>query len=283
MSSEYLQEIRAQIQAEVDQADLPRNLARIEAEQLSRNIVKAKPVVLTWDADTEDSSYFGLKPPPGSLTLFWALKGSRTMRELEYAYVAQDVQRLQELHDRLVADHKSRSVISIAEATDRALGAPSFFEFRFNGKLLAQNLWLADDAECGTVLLPYSGGPIDETAFTIVEYSQDLSEPAYEALIVICPPRLSEIEQRALATVPMDSQEAHIAPMGLVMATPTTIVSAALFVASVTVATTCCSPFHDRLAEVSLPLDVAERVGARTSVRQLLRLRADIFEEFGVM
>jgi hypothetical protein len=195
------------------------------------------------------------------------------------AHVGHDAKALQALSPHVVDPWKKRGLRSLAEAAKEAKTAPILLDVRYAGKTLAESLWPPQEG-CGTITLPYNGGQLNAAEFTVVSYlsaSAPDSEPA--VLIVVAPPVLSDLEQRALEAVPAQYLEMMVGGSPVACTALATVV---VFVAAVTVVTTCCQPFHDKLAEVELTAQSLKELGAMPSLAQLLAVRAQIFEEFNV-
>lgn len=255
--------------------------------RVSRVIRKIKPKIINWESLENDPKYFGLKPPEGSVTLYWAPKKSGVIQELEDAYNAHDVNQLDKvLMKKLVDAYKSRTFIdNIEKAVSMLVDSPVYFDFVYSSKVLGQNLWIElDDRGVGSLYFPYNGGTILNEDFVILEHSKpDLERmQLYDYLIIKAPPKLTDAERAALDKVPLNSTEINIASSSTLAATPTALVTVAVFVAINTAVTTCCAPFYDKLSQIILPPELIERLGALASASQLVQLRAEIFEEFNV-
>jgi len=254
-------------------------LRDVHFEKLGRSENKSSPEIVLWDAVANDRAYFLLKPPPGSINIYWSHSGSTLIKELKEAYVTRDENALGSLSSQLVTAWKERRVRSIPEAARLAIEAPLVFDIRYGGKTLAESLWAPEEG-CGTLTLPYNGGPLQLENFSVVAYLLEKTrEASPEVLIVVAPPVLTDLEKQALGTIPSQFSEMLI---GRSPVACTVLVTIVVFVAVVTVVTTCCQPFHDKLAEVELTDQALQEFGPMLSLAKLLEVRAKIFEEFNV-
>lgn len=275
------QKLYQSVLRELNQPGLADHLIRIRKEQSTRDLQIISPTVITWESKKNDPNSFGLKPPAGSVTLYWAPKHSGLIRQLEYAHIAHDIKRLELLHERLTEDYTSRELITVEKATERMLDCPSFFDFCYGPKTLAGNLWLSD-AECGSMIFAYNGGYLSTDDFAIMDYIKRGSSSPYEILVVISPPNLSKIEKAAVDAVPATHSAANIVAADICFSL-CALVTIAVFVTINTAVTGCCGKFHDRLAEVSLPAPMLEKLGAVSSATELLDMRHQVFNEFAIL
>lgn len=254
-------------------------LRDVHFEKLGRSENKSSPEIVLWEAIPNDRLYFLLKPPPGSINIYWSHSGSTLINELKKAYIARDKNALELLSPPLVAAWKKRRVRSIPQAAKLAIEAPLVFDIRYGGKTLAESLWIPEDG-CGTLTLPYNGGTLQLEDFSVVSYlSRSAQEQSPDVLIVVAPPVLTDLETQALQAIPSQFSEMLI---GASPVACTVLVTIVVFVALVTVVTTCCQPFHDKLAELELTDQSLQEFGPMLSLAKLLEVRGKIFEEFNV-
>lgn len=286
-STKTMNQFRTQIEAELNKEGVNETLEQLRDEMSSREVRRSYPGIVTWEPQTDDPKSFGLQPPEGSMVLWWGTKRSGIIRELEYAYSAHDIELLNILAERLVEEHQDRPVVSVEEAVEMLRQSAVWFDLRYGGKTLAQNLWLTD-TKAGTMMFPYNGGRLQDNEFHIVEYlepSRYRQVSPYDILLVKSPPKLTELEKAALAAVPADILEMNISNAGTVFATPGALATVVAFAA---INTCICTlivggrTFADRLSQVSLSDSQIRRLGSVASARELLTMRAQIFEEFGI-
>ena len=248
-------------------------------EKLRRPLKISAPRIVRWKSEPKDRDYYGFKPAPGSVNIFWASAESNVIPRLEAAYLKRDRKALESLSEETVSAWKRRKMHSIREAAKLAHGAPVLFDLRYGGKTLAESLWTPDDG-CGTMTLPYTGGDLDDKKFVVASRltaASDIKIP--EILILIAAPVLSKIEQQALQAIPGDLSEVFLGDSPVAC---TALVVVVVWVAAVTIVTTCCLPFFDKLEQVELSEGTLKKLGAMPSVASLLEIRATIFEEFNV-
>jgi hypothetical protein len=229
----------------------------------------------------------GLTPGEGTVTLYWAPRSSSLLPQLEGAMATGDFSAVAETYGDVARRHAERSVGDARSVVRSLLSAPSFFDLRYGGRTLAMNLWLDDSAELGSMTFAFAGGAVHAHRFEVVEYPRDEKPEArscpWDTLVVVRRPRLSDLERRLVEAIPESRAEMQIGESGTVMATPATLVVIAIFVAINTIVTTCCSPFRDRLAEVSLPPEALRDLGSARSVAELVSLRTEVLESYGVL
>lgn len=165
-----------------------------------RNVAFGQPDVAMLPAPDEDLTLV----PPGSVGLFMGWPRSRLFGDLRRAAVA---------GDRTLAGAADRAV----EATESALNAdtpvaqsfediPLFGDFRYGGRTLATGLFVTQTVEVMVAAVLYNGGPLDADRFQLVSYARETGTVA-EALVVVNPPELSDLEARLLESVPATHAE----------------------------------------------------------------------------
>lgn len=267
------------VDRELGKKETPAVFERLYFEKLSRPSHTRNPRIVTWQNAPGDPKYFQFKPAPGSLSIYWGKSGSPVMKQLEYGYLAHDIASIEEAAQSVVATFRDRELISLSSAMNELADAPAFFDVRYAGKTLAEALW-APAESCGTIVLPYNGGQLKTEDFTIVDYVKPGADTSLaDVFLVLSPPVMTPMEIAAMSAVPADALEVNISGEKMMC---TALVTAALFVAAVTVVTTCCERFFDRLNAVALPPDTLKNLGPTPSAAQLLSMRARIFAEFGV-
>ena len=280
MKTEYLSRIKSRIEAEFKKPGLSEQLERIQKERVSRWISKSRPRLVDWEGLPSDPTEFGLKPPAGSLLLLWATRESGIIAKLERAYSDHNIEALDALHGRLFGDALSRKVIPVRKAVDQLCSAPIFFDLRYAGATLAQNLWLPRVA-CGSMVFAYNGGQLNDQDFAVAEYRRNSEAVGYDVLIVKSAPILSDVERRAVEAVPDTTLEMNVAPI-VAFAATTAVVTVVLIVTANTFAANCGSKFHERLTQVSLPARAIEKLRGPASARELLKLRIQVLQKFGL-
>ena len=252
----------------------------ISESKRKRSINSLKPGIMLWENADFVGRDFGFNPLEGSITLFWGLKEGSLINELRNAYVKYDGNTLDEIQKKLAKQLAQNKMPDSSAIMKEAIGADTLFDFDYNGKTLAGNLWLSKTYNIGSLVFPYNGGYISDDLFSIKEYNTKDGSSDYDYFIVINPPRLSRIERAALDLVPKSQSEINISIPSHLAATPTTV-TIALFILINTAVTTCCMPLRDKLAEVSLPERMIDKLSAVNSAKELLNVRANIYKEFG--
>ena len=268
--------IKDQISKALNEEGLSDHLKRLNVDQHQRMVRKVKPTVLRLPAD---GLPIEIAPVPGSIMLFYAKKGDELLQELENAYTTNDVKSLNRIGKILQQTASERKVGTVKQAVNELIKSPIYFDFRYGGKTLAPNLGLVGGAEIAGISFAYNGGQVFEEDFSLIEYYNQGKREEYDVLVLVRPPKLTEIEAQVLEAVPPSLTELNI---GTVAACPGTTVVLVLVITVITVAGQACSSFRDRLAEVVLPVEYVERYGKLASARELLNLRRSIFAEFEV-
>ncbi|WP_340062983.1 hypothetical protein [Ascidiimonas aurantiaca] len=254
----------------------------ITESRRKRTINALQPGIMLWENSEFVEKDFGFNPIEGSITLFWGYKKESFINELRNAYVKYDGNTLDSLQKKIAKQFTRNGVPTSATLMKDVLEADTLFDFEYNGKQLANNLWLSKKYNIGSLVFPYNGGYISDSLFSIKEHNINDECSNYDYFIVINPPRLSRIERAALDLVPKAQSEINISNPSHIAATPTALVTVVIFVTINTAVTTCCSPLRDRLAEVSLPEKMIDKLSAVNSAKELLNVRANIFREFGL-
>lgn len=255
--------------------------ANVTEYRQKRNVVSLQPNIMIWNNNGQKERDFGFSPLEGSITLFWGYKKDSHIENLRRAYIKYDANELDSLQKKFAKNFTARRIPHSSNILEQVLKSKTLFDFSYNGKMLANNLWLSKDYNIGSLVFPYNGGKVSNSLFSIKEFNVEEGSSEYDYFIVINPPKLSRIEIAALDLVPEYQSELNISFPSHLAATPTALVTIAVFVLINTAVTTCCTPLRDKLAEVSLPETVIDKLGAVNSAKELLKIRATIFREFG--
>ncbi|MEM9555981.1 MAG: hypothetical protein AAGC60_17120 [Acidobacteriota bacterium] len=245
---------------------------RLTDDQHSRLPHAIKPEVIT--LDLEGDSADGVRPLPGMISLFFAVKGSPLLRQLRAAYGSANVAAIQEAGQEISRVLEQAQSVSVPEAVDQMIASPSYFDFRYRGKTLAPNLGLINGLEFATVLFPYNGGRLDESDFRIIDYRRDPHlETELEYLVVMRPPALSDLERDVLGQVPDDLLELNVGSAVLCPALCVVVVVVVL-----TTAGWCCLPVQgsSEYTEITLSRETAQQLGPLASARQLVQARREV-------
>ncbi len=267
-------QVRAQIHRELNVVGVSDQLMKLQADRESRLARSFTPEVILFEPGEEE----GVAPLAGSVLMIAARKGNAIFEGLRRAYRARDVEALSKLGAQLKLIVEKRRVVSVARVVSQVKKAPALFDLRYKTATLAPNVCLVGGVEIGTISLPYNGGHLVDSDFSIVEYHRTDAPRDYDVLLVKRPPRLSELEREVLQKLPAAESGLNI---GSIAACPGfTVVIVIIFVA-VTVAGKSCFGLRDRLAEVSLPPSTIAKLGPAATARQLVSMRRELFARYG--
>lgn len=269
-------EIREKINRALNEAGLADQHLRLNTDETTRLARKYSPMVLTLEFGENDEIDPMAVPLPGTVVLYTAKKGSRLLRNLESALANHSVSRLNQIGTELRDIVEKREVISIREVVDKLIDSPVYFEFRYGGKTLAQNVGLVNGLEFGSLTFAYNGGQLRDEDFQVVEYYRPGAREELDHLVVKNPPRLTDLEREVLRAVPEDMAELNIAIDGKCRGW--TFVVALVYVV-LTAAGQVCFAARDRLSQVRLSPEQVQRLGSLGSARELLNMRRQILEE----
>ena len=250
---------------------------RLNSDESTRLLRKSHPMVLTLEFNANDD-LDPIVPPPGTVVLFSAPKGSRLLRQLENALSTRSLGALRELGLQIRESAATREVLSINSVVDKLIDAPVYFDLRYGGKTLAQNLGLVNNLELGSIMYAYNGGRLNDESFEIVEYYRPGAREGVDHLLVKHAPRLSELERAVVEAVPENMLELNLCICGKCRAWTFAV---ALVYVVVTIAGGACVAATDRLARVSLSPEQHQRLGNMASARELVNMRRSILESRG--
>jgi hypothetical protein len=274
MAEDRSAEINEKINRALNEPGLGDQHQRLHTDEHTRLARKYSPMVMTLEFG-EGEQVNPVAPPPGTVVLFTAKKGSHLLRNLESAFAQRSLGRLNQLGTEIQALVQRREVVSIRTAVDKLIDAPVYFEFRYGGKTLAQNVGLVDGIDFGSLTFAYNGGQLHDEDFQVVEYYRPGARQELDHLVVKNPPRLTDLEREVLSAVPESMLELNIAINGKCRGWT---FAAALVYVVLTIAGQVCLAARDRLAEVSLSPEQVQRLGRLGSARELLDMRRRILE-----
>ena len=267
-------EFQDKINDALNAAGLADQHQKLNTDEHTRLARKYSPVVLTLEF-RDDEEVDLIVPPPGTVVLFFATKGSRLLRNLESAFAQRSLSRLVQLGTEIRDLVQRREVISVPAVVDALIDAPVYFECRYSGKTLARNVGLVNGVEIGSLTFAYNGGRLRDEDFQLVEYYRPGARAELDYLIVKSPPRLTDLEQEVLKAVPEDMLELNIAIVGKCR---WWTVATVVVIVVLTVAGSACAAARDRLARVRLSPEQVDRLGQLASARELLDMRCRILE-----
>jgi hypothetical protein len=294
-------DLAGQINYELNQEGVAGQLRRIDSDRYRRFATRQRPTVLMWDTArrTEEDVYY-LKPPPGSVQLFWGKRESNLFAEVREAYQRQDVGALRALSERVVNEVASKPIVSVEQAVTELLDLPVYFDLRYGKRTLAAALALPEGVELANLLFAYNGGKLTTADFEVVNYetSPRAARPArrlpirlwssaneaprpdgYDLFVVVAPPLLSAAESRAINLVPNEYRDVHLGPT-INSASWVTVVHFVRVVVAITM-TGNTSKFHTDLRTLpALPDHELDTLGPVPSAEKLLQMRRAIFEKY---
>lgn len=249
--------------------DFGRQLAE---DKLKRQVRKSTPPVIRLELDPEKGAE--VRPLPGMATVFFGPSGSPMMKKLFAAYGSGDIDKMIELADP-VGDALTNKLLTFKEGTEDMLSKDTYFDVRYGGMTLAPNLGIFGDMSIGLILLPYNGGRLEDSDFSIVEYVKPNAKDQIEAFIVLRPPNLTELERSVLSAVPADKLEMNIAPTPMA----STMVTVLLVVALTTAGNCCLQRRVGDFSGITLAKSTVTSLGPAASAREMLHARANMLSD----
>ncbi|MHA7058060.1 hypothetical protein ACWGOQ_0012635 [Aquimarina sp. M1] len=182
-------------------------LGKVNHAKETRPTTTKNLVCLDYKPEKIDTDLFLTKP--GSITMFFFEKNSSFKKEIVNAIRHPEEDSSKELKERLMSKFSDRSPISIEEAIDECLNAPSFAQINYGCKELANNLFVNKEIDLAVLPFPYNGGHIEASNFQMIEFLND-KEDIYDAILVKHDPILTPIEKEVLELVPSNMLETNI-------------------------------------------------------------------------
>jgi hypothetical protein len=207
----------------------------------------------------------------GTVTLFLAKRNAEVLSEIRRVVTtSSDMDRL--LTARLMSQFERRTFLTLEKAAATLTGESVFASVRYDGRTLAQSLFVPDDLDVCVVPMPYNGGRLAPDKFTLVEHYVPGTADRFEAIAIRHAPPLTRAEQAALDAVPADQDEWNVSsPMMCYALTGVTIV------ATVIAATSFC--YHIEAPAETIPEEEIRAIGPAATARKLLAARRRILEE----
>ncbi|ROO86916.1 hypothetical protein EDD29_4500 [Actinocorallia herbida] len=245
-------------------------------DSLFERFLRPGPLAIADVAEDVVESDADLTPPPGTITVFFA-RDPQVLAELGAALALNDGAGLAAV--RVRADEARGALPESDDAARSSVhAAGTVFDVRYAGRTIAGNRVLPEGELLGSVVLSWTGGALDDDAFSVVEYGteelaeQELAYQAYRRR-----PVLTELEQAMLERLPAELAEVNL---GTITASETkTMEEIARIVereAKHAVQTRTCGPENlDALQE----LIEGELISPEASVRELVRARLDLMTQ----
>jgi hypothetical protein len=240
-------------------------LDNIQAIKHSRLPSKSTPKVLT---------YKGKKDIPllreGSITGFYAKKGSKTLKEIEHAFAKNDAKLIDAVTKKIWKDLNNREPFKL-RASLRIIESESVMgELRYGSKQLADNLVIPKGIDFGAVVFPYNGGELLDKEFEFVEFNKyEHLNDHLELILIKREPVLSKDELDALAAVPENMLEMNVSSL----VCPGFCVAIVLVITVITALGQACMKGN----RIVIHTDDIKRLGPMASASELLNLRRQSF------
>jgi hypothetical protein len=210
---------------------------------------------------------------PGTVTLYLAKRGAPVLSEVRRLAAAGGNDRL--LSARLMSQFEKRAVVSMERAAALLVEQPVFASVRYEGRTLAQSLYVPNDLDVCVVPMAYNGGDLSLDGFSLVEHFLPSADTQLEAVALRHAPPLSAAERAALAAVPDDQVEWNVtSPMMCYAITGVTIVATVIAVTSF-----CYQIQKQDEDEPSISDEEIAEIGPAATARKLLAIRRRILEK----
>lgn len=273
-------EIRHRAWKELNKPEIAEHAFRVKADQARRAVEFQRVEVI----EAQLANDVILPPFPGTVMFVSERRGKGVLARLKRAYLSGDIDTLHALGADIKRDVESRRGMSVGAAAQLLIESPLFYDLRYGGKTLVSQAALIHDVTIGSVTLPWNGGELDDSLFRVVNYRKDTEADVCEAdhLIIKRKPLLNDLEKQALAAVPRESSELHIAE---IVACPFVcgvgIVVTTVLYCLATLAGRQCFPNGKKLSEIKgLDKDLIDSLGPHATARELLVARRKVFEDY---
>ncbi|MGW2597946.1 hypothetical protein [Streptomyces klenkii] len=155
--------------------------------------------VVTVPPDAAGVEDGGMLPPAGSLVIYTGDASSPTWRGLREAILRADWQAVRDTPG--------------PKRPAKMVAASHFFDVRCAGHTLVRDLVLPAGTPFRTLTLPYTGGPVGDADFDVVEHiDRGASEVRTEHLLLLRAPELSRVERELLESVGPELRHIHLGP-----------------------------------------------------------------------
>jgi len=183
------------------------NAATLEAER--RALRQRRLAVFDYQPSSKEAVV--ALAAPGTVTLYLGRRGEPMLRQIAETAMrkGRDDARLA-LKIREGLERRERQRMSVPEAVDLLVKQPVFADLRYGGKTVASHLFVPDDMDIVSVVMPYNGGRLARGGFTLVEHIAEGSHAALTGLLVRAAPPLTRAEAVALSLVPSSQLEANV-------------------------------------------------------------------------
>jgi hypothetical protein len=178
--------------------------------EIMRRPIRSRQIELLDYTPTDSKSELRLAAP-GTISVFFADKGAGILDEIRDAVRhgnGQDIKVAQKLKKRLAG----RPNLSVKKSVAMLQAAPALADVRYGGLAVCSNMFVPEDLDVAMCIVPYNGGPLAKTGFTLVEhYQPEAAEgQSLDAVLVKASPPLSKAEEAALNQLSPDQFEINI-------------------------------------------------------------------------
>lgn len=218
--------------------------------------------------------------PHGCVMVIFAPETSKELQSIYESLTNEKSSVIRETAFKLRDSSIKRTVVPAVQAAQNITSQPAYAELYYGNIFLTGGAFAPEDTGLSCILLPYTGGELDDSKFSLLTYKRQEDATGISALVLKRAPELTAAEKAALAQV---GSEYHIGPADLAstgFCTPAALfacVTAGVLVAGVGVGAWyylhhgATQPPEMRLSE-----ETVSRLGTTAGVRELLATRRRI-------
>lgn len=160
--------------------------------------------------------------PPGTVTLVFCRNNDELSEAIRHA-VTSDAEALETLAERFLFELVAgRQSVEIDPATV-VRNASHLASLSYSSVEMVEAIIVAEERICGSVSIPYDGGPIDPQNFALTVSCRHSEELEINVLLVKRPPTLTEAEVAARSIVPTTESNVGLSSLSPVGFTPTAV------------------------------------------------------------
>lgn len=221
----------------------------------------------------------GLRPLPGTITVFYARPGTGGL-DLVRAAVEGGPGAVERLREELKRQHADRRPAPLERAVRMVTEADVFADIHYGGQVLSRAVFLPPEVDLAFHQFPYNGGRLAKEGFALVERYVEGTGASLEAIVLRSDPPLTDAERAALDQLPPE-QLAENVGREVKCGDHWTRVAVAVAVVVIAVVATillaCLSLAPER--SIHLTEEELEKLGPTASARKLLALRERFIAE----
>lgn len=150
--------------------------------------------------------------PQGCVMVIFAPEGSHELRSIHEALTDEKSSVIRNAALKLRDSSMRRTIVPAMQAAHGITGQAAYAEVYYGNIFLTGGAFVPEDTGLSCILLPYTGGDLEDNKFSLVTYKRDEGAPGISALILKRVPELTSAEKAALAQV---GSEYHIGPADL--------------------------------------------------------------------